>query len=210
MNMKKISLLLFILCCGQWGMAQNIRSLFLDMPETFTPLLTSVNKADFIDFLDSKMKAKIMNKFNKTSEMKILSDSYILIQMSENTTWQMKVLPTSNSFVIAIIKTVKGPAADSSISFYSSDWKELSVSSFYEQPSIASFLKDEKASFKLNNDLQALDMSLIRLDFNADNNELIASLSTIDYLNKETREKVEPYFNKELVLSWEGGKYLMK
>ncbi|GAE82385.1 hypothetical protein JCM10512_586 [Bacteroides reticulotermitis JCM 10512] len=62
--------------------AQEAKKLFVSMPDSLCPLLTSVNRADCIDFLESKMKAEVDNRFGKKSEMTDLSKDYIRMQMS--------------------------------------------------------------------------------------------------------------------------------
>ena len=50
-----------------------------------------------IDFLESKMKAQVENRFGKKSEMTDLGKDYIRMQMSVQSTWQMKVLALNDS-----------------------------------------------------------------------------------------------------------------
>ncbi len=56
------------------------------MPDSLSPLLTKVNREDCIDFLESKMKAQVENRFGKKSEMTDLSKDYIRMQMSAQST----------------------------------------------------------------------------------------------------------------------------
>ena len=69
--------------------AQNMKSVFVSMPDSIAPLFTKVNKEDCIDFLDSGMKAVVTNRFGKKSEMKVLSDDYVLVQSTESSTLEM-------------------------------------------------------------------------------------------------------------------------
>ena len=57
--------------------AQEAKTLFVNMPDSLSPLLTKVNREDCIDFLESKMKAQVENRFGKKSEMTDLSKDYI-------------------------------------------------------------------------------------------------------------------------------------
>ena len=45
--------------------AQEAKTLFVNMPDSLSPLLTKVNRADCVDFLESKMKAQVENRFGK-------------------------------------------------------------------------------------------------------------------------------------------------
>ena len=98
--------------------AQEAKTLFVNMPDSLSPLLTKVNRADCVDFLESKMKAQVENRFGKKSEMTELGKDYIRMQMSPQTTWQMKVLALNDTTnVICTVSTACAPACDSSIVF---------------------------------------------------------------------------------------------
>lgn len=71
---KEVSLGMILLGLGLFLFAplraqQEAKAVFVSMPDSLSPLLTAVNRADFIDFLDSKMKAKVENRFGGESEM---------------------------------------------------------------------------------------------------------------------------------------------
>ena len=111
------------------------------MPDSLSPLLTKVNREDCIDFLESKMKAQVENRFGKKSEMTDLSKDYIRMQMSSQSTWQMKVLALNDSTnVICTVSTACAPACDSSIRFYTDDWKPLTASLYITLPVMGDFL----------------------------------------------------------------------
>ena len=99
--------------------AQEAKTLFINVPDSLCPLLTKVNREDCIDFLSSKMKAQVENRFGQKSEMTDLSKDYIRMQMTPETSWQMKVLALNDTTnVICTVATACAPACDSSIRFY--------------------------------------------------------------------------------------------
>ena len=75
---RKLSAFLILAFIG-WGylQAQEAKTCFKNMPDSICPLLSAVNRADFIDFLESKMKAEVTNSFGGKSEMTELSPDYI-------------------------------------------------------------------------------------------------------------------------------------
>ena len=77
--MKRILILIFVLyVCGAAGRAQDLKTLFVALPDSLSPLLTEVNRADFGDFLESGMKAEVKNRFGNMSEMtKLTSDLFV-------------------------------------------------------------------------------------------------------------------------------------
>ena len=139
--MRKVLLIVVSVLCGISASAQDMKSVFIAMPDSITPLLTKVNKEDCVDFLDSNMKAEVKNRFDGTAEMKVLTDDYTLIQTSEVGTLEMKLLPVNDSTkVVCMVKTVCASACDSEIRFYTSDWKqELDKKEYLQWPDAGAF-----------------------------------------------------------------------
>ena len=105
---RKLSAFLILAFIG-WGylQAQEAKTCFKNMPDSICPLLSAVNRADFIDFLESKMKAEVTNSFGGKSEMTELSPDYIHVKMTPQSSWQMKLLPINDSTkVICVVATV--------------------------------------------------------------------------------------------------------
>lgn len=197
--------------CVMSVMAQNMKSVFVAMPDSVTPLLTKVNREDCIDFLDSNMKAVVKNRFGNVAEMKVLTDDYVLMQTSEVGTLEMKLLPLADSTkVICMVKTVNVPVADSSVRFYTSDWsQQLDVKEFLQFPSMDAFflpndsLKDEAILTR-----KKADMHLMKAQLSKEDTSLTFTYTTPDYLNEEDREKLSPHLRKEpIVLRWSEGKF---
>lgn len=197
--------------CVMSVMAQNMKSVFVAMPDSVTPLLTKVNREDCIDFLDSNMKAVVKNRFGNVAEMKVLTDDYVLMQTSEVGTLEMKLLPLADSTkVICMVKTVNVPVADSSVRFYTSDWsQQLDVKEFLQFPSMDAFflpndsLKDEAILTR-----KKADMYLMKAQLSKEDTSLTFTYTTPDYLNEEDRETLLPHLRKEpIVLRWSEGKF---
>jgi hypothetical protein len=191
--------------------AQDMKTVFVAMPDSVTPLLTKVNREDCIDFLDSNMKAVVKNRFGNVAEMKVLTDDYVLMQTSEVGTLEMKLLPLADSTkVICMVKTVNVPVADSSVRFYTSDWsQQLDVKEFLQLPSMDAFflpndsLKDEAILTR-----KKADMHLMKAQLSKEDTSLTFTYTTPDYLNEEDREKLLPHLRKEpIVLRWSEGKF---
>lgn len=197
--------------CVMSVMAQDMKTVFVAMPDSVTPLLTKVNREDCIDFLDSNMKAVVKNRFGNVAEMKVLTDDYVLMQTSEVGTLEMKLLPLADSTkVICMVKTVNVPVADSSVRFYTSDWsQQLDVKEFLQLPSMDAFflpndsLKDEAILTR-----KKADMHLMKAQLSKEDTSLTFTYTTPDYLNEEDREKLLPHLRKEpIVLRWSEGKF---
>ena len=81
---KKLIVFLFVVGMGIGSLsAQLAKTCFTNMPDSLSPLLTAVNRADFIDFLESEMKAEVTNRFGGKSEMTELTPDYIRVPASD-------------------------------------------------------------------------------------------------------------------------------
>ena len=209
--MRKVLLIVVSVLCGISASAQDMKSVFIAMPDSITPLLTKVNKEDFVDFLDSNMKAEVKNRFDGTAEMKVLTEDYTLVQTSEIGTLEMKLLPVNDSTkVICMVKTVCASACDSDVRFYTSDWsKELDAASLLQRPSAdVFFLPNDTLSEEGILIRKKADMHLMKVSLSKDVPTLTFIYTTPDYLNQEDKEKLLPHLRKEpVVLEWKDGKF---
>ena len=190
--------------------AQEAKTWFVNMPDSLSPLLTKVNRADCVDFLESKMKAQVENRFGKKSEMTELGKDFIRMQMSPQATWQMKVLALNDTTnVICTVATACAPACDSSIRFYTTDWKPLTESPFITLPVMADFLNtpDSAGVYVFDEARRSADMLLMKADFNKENTELTVTFTTPDYMSKETAEKLKPFLRRPIVYRWKNGAF---
>lgn len=191
-----------------WG--QTAKECFKSMPDSLMPLLTPVNKADFIDFLESDMRAEVTNRFNRKSEMTCLTDDYIRIQITERSAWQMKVLPLNDSVrVVCTVATVQGPVADSDVLFYSTDWKPLPADSFLHRPYMKDFVavSDTLWDNRIRSALAKLDMCLISAELSGSDDTLKLSFTTPRYLDAETAGLLRPYICPLRKYVWRDGRY---
>ena len=209
--MKGRLLLIAVLFCAMPLFAQNMKSVFIAMPDSIAPLLSQVNKEDCVDFLDSNMKAEVTNRFGGKTEMKVLTDDYVLMQTTPGSTLEMKLLPVNDSTkVVCMVKTVCASACDSEIRFYASDWsKELSKDDFLQLPDVEAFyFPQDSITEEYTLIRKKADMDLMKASLSKDATSLTFIYTTPEYMNKEDKEKLLPYLKKDpIVLQWQDGKF---
>lgn len=193
--------------------AQEAKTCFVNMPDSLSPLLSSVNRADFIDFLESKMKAEVTNNFGGKSEMTELTADYIRVKISKQSSWQMKLLPIDDSTkVICTISTVCAPACDSHIKFYTTDWKELPASSYLPVlPVLDDFIAEASDTvdvYAYRDARRQADMLLMKADLSAKDSRLTFTFTTPDYMEKEAAEKLKPFLRRPMVYVWKRGRFI--
>ena len=208
--MKKLYTFISVALLGTASLfGQTAKECFKAMPDSLTPLLSDVNKADFIDFLESKMKAEVTNRLGQKSEMTELTPDYIRMQMTSRSFWQMKMLDVNDSTrVLCTVSTVNVP--DSDIRFYTLGWKELPVASFIQQPAQSDFLSvpDSLDDNGVQQALSQADMPLVMADLSSKSDTLTFTFTTPRYMDKEANEVLKPFIRPLLKYVWREGRFV--
>lgn len=110
----------------------TVRNLFKDVPDGVFPYLSRNNRLDFIDFIDSNMKAEVTNELGGKSIMTTLADDSLTIQMNEACSVDLLLLTAAQpvdscSQVIVLVRTVglQNQAQESEVEYYSVKWRRL-------------------------------------------------------------------------------------
>ncbi|MBP3516888.1 MAG: DUF3256 family protein [Parabacteroides sp.] len=195
-----------------WGMkAQNMEAVFVAMPDQYVPQLENAWRKDLIDLYRTGKEAKLKNTMNGFSTLKKLTDDYLLLQVTDRSTVEMKLLPLVNeTYVVCLVTTVYAPVPDSRIEFFTTDWKPLETADLYTPVPAEWFVKDDadrnRASF-----IEAtsrLDMDLRKYSLNPDDRTLTVEYTTPQYLTKAERKQVELFLkNTPKVYQWEKSRF---
>lgn len=210
---KRLFCLMACLLLVFMGMAQNMKQVFISMPESIEPLLTKVNREDCVDFIDSNMKAVVKNRFDHDSELKVLTDNYLLLQLTDVSTLEMRLLPLADSIqVICMVKTVCGSACDSEVRFFDTQWKELDGKEYFRFPKEEQFYLPLDSIGREYSELRSkADMYLMKVALSSKEAELLVEYATPSYLNEEDSSKLSTYLRKEpIVYEWTEGRFKEK
>ncbi len=125
--------LFFALAIG----AQNkIGDYFKTMPDSIMPLLTTNNRLDMMDFMDAKMKARIVNRLEGESEMMVLTKDSLVVKMSDVLDVTLSLVPTDisvDSSQVAICMQSRyhfSEQEEIAVCFFSTKWKPLDKALF--------------------------------------------------------------------------------
>ena len=112
--------------------AQELKmsDVFRQMPDSLLPYLSQNNRLDFIDFIESGMKAKVTNQLDGTSEMTALADDSLSIRMSESLRIDLLLLNLSEpvdsvSQAVVMIESFLTDSiyGESRVSYYTPEWQ---------------------------------------------------------------------------------------
>ncbi len=133
--MKKIFLILLVTFSLLPLNAQNMRQIWLEMPDSIVPYLNRSLRTELADYVTMGMKSEVMNALRDTTRIEKLTDDYILVQLSNATKLEIKSLDAST---IAMVQTWCGPLAESKLSLFSNNWEvkplNIDVSPMFVKP----------------------------------------------------------------------------
>lgn len=210
--MKKLLFILLLIGSVANLSAQDvIKEFFLNAPVSITPLLSDVNKADFIDFLESGMKAKVKNRFGESVEMTKLTADFLQIKMSDRSELEMKIYRKNNVVeVIAVVNRVYAPSCVSTLEFYSRGWERSKIGKQLEMISLADFIPTKNIPDAVRRDFKAVDMELIKIELLEESDVITFSLNLEEYLEHEVYERISPYLVPTISYQWNGKRFKVK
>ena len=110
-----------------------VRNIFKEMPDSVLAYLSTNNRLDLIDFMDSNMKAEVTNSLGGKSQMTALTDDSISIRLNEACRVDIMLLNTTAEIdscqkVIVLLRTfgTENVGLETGTpEFYSVSWKRL-------------------------------------------------------------------------------------
>jgi hypothetical protein len=186
-----------------------MKTLFVNIPDLYIPQLESAWRKDLVDLFLAGKEADLKHTMDGHAHLFKLTDSYILLQTTARTTIEMKRLPLVNdTYIICMVTTLDGPAPDSRVQFYTTDWKPLPNDGIFAPVDVEWFVRADadRNSDAFKDAMARLDMDLISYSLSPDDDNLKAVYTTPLYLSPTERAKVMPFLKEELkVYVWKKG-----
>lgn len=207
--MKRIIFVLIMSMALVSAKSADIRTLFVEMPDSIMPLLVKNNRLDMLDYMDIGMSAKVKNKLGGESEMTLLKDDMISISMTDVTEYDIKLFYGKDSLVtIAVIETVCGGYCDSDVTFYNDKWQPLDKQKLISMPLLDDFL--DKKLMKQSENKTAIDEMYYRMmmiDSAPESDVITFTLTTTDaILDEEIRDSI--FKTTSINYRWNGKKFI--
>jgi hypothetical protein len=199
--MKQYRLIILLCICALSLKAQDMKTLFTHMPDACLPQLETAWRKDLIDLYLTGKEARLQNTMTGYSKLLKLTDDYLLLQVTERSTIEIKKLPlVNNTYIICMITTIEGPVADSRVTFYTTEWQPLESSGLLPPLTADWFIKEG-----IDRDLLSrLDMDLIKYQLSPNDQTLTATCTTPLYLHQKGRKEILPFLkDTPKVYTWD-------
>lgn len=196
--------LLFGLCLAAMPitmMAQQVCKMWVNMPTSVAGALEKSGRQELLDLKQMKKAATIAGPLGERCSIDTLTADFLSVRMNDVYTLQMKMLPTSSGdSLLCLVQTYAGPQPESSISFYSPDWKALSMPQMHLDVDLQ---RPDTMSEDDFNKLQALfDPKLVAFSLSPSSAELVVTLSPAA-ISEERKANIKR-LNLQNKLNWNG------
>ncbi len=194
--MKKIFLILLVTFSLLPLNAQNMRQIWLEMPDSIVPYLNRSLRTELADYVTMGMKSEVMNALRDTTRIEKLTDDYILVQLSNATKLEIKSLDAST---IAMVQTWCGPLAESKLSLFSNNWEvkplNVDVSPMFVKP-------DTMSQQRYSELLDMANVTMNEMQLSVKDNSLTIKYS-VPLLSSTDKKEMQAIL-RQIKLNWNG------
>lgn len=194
--MKKILIIICFLTCWLGVSAQNLREVWIEMPDSILPYLSKSQRTELADYVEMKAEPAVLSTFGDSVRIERMTNNYLLLKANEATRLEIKLLDNNT---LALVQTWMAPAAESKLSLFNLQWQPKEAVVDYK----ANIVKLDSMSDEDFADLKTLmSPRLKEYRLSADNNSLSVSWN-YPLLSKKDVKRVTELL-KSQVLNWTG------
>lgn len=191
--------------------AQTVRDLWLSMPPSLAPYLSTSLRTQCLDFYDMHTDAQTDNALKGKSRIDTLTSTFLAATLSKAHTLQMKLLPAAGSAsssslsscdsVLCVVRSWDGPKRDSEVQLFDRQWKPLqapltfSADSFVCRP-------DTMSEERFSRLVAMLDPIMFSVSLSPAENVLLVKLSPV-VPNPDDEKAIEQILAQRK-LKWDG------
>lgn len=159
-----------------------------------------------IDYFNSGYSKASNNTLRGSSRITAISPMKICIDMTDASSYQIAILPAKTDSVIAVVETLRLPAADSHITLYDRHWTPLDDKKQFTPPTLSDWLSDE-GHRNIDDVENIIPFPLAAYDYDPDTATLTLTNSLNDFVAEADREAASRYLLPTLVYRWDGKKF---
>ena len=171
---------------------------FIAAPRSVITLLDKNERMDMVDYFNAGVARPDSKAKDGTSVVAAMTDETITVKMSDASTLEISVLPASQPIVM-VITTVKTPAADSSIAFYSANWKPLPAKGIFAMPQLDDWLSDKSGRDEVT---MIVPFMVASATYNAATGELVLTNNLATFLSEAVYKDIAKYMKPSLTYKW--------
>lgn len=194
------------------GQSPTIAEVFTEMPVSVLDLLDRSTRLDMLDYAAADSVYDATNLLDGVSRLRTLTDSYALVELTDVSTLQIKLLPHKKlGTVIMTLYTVGSPdkALDTGIQFFDAGFRPLKTADLFPALKTKDFFNtaDREAVRELEARLPFPSYKMTASPFDA---TVAVDLTVPTDIDTADRDALLSHIAPPRVLSWNGSRFKMQ
>lgn len=185
--------------------ARRAADFFTSAPDRVMRLLPQATRLDMLDYHRYGSDRPSKNQFDGSAVLIDESDAVVSFQVDKDVTMQVAMLASPSDTVIALVTTLRLPVADSSLEFFSTDWKPMGKTPA-SMPAYADWLTPEGAS-RADEVNVSLPFIPATASFNSDATVLTITNESPFFLEDEDTERLRPLVRDSITYDISGTRF---
>ena len=192
--------------------AKSMSEIWASLPDSIIPYLDGAHRTQMTEYIKMGLKGDVDHSLAGKSVMDTLTADYIHLTLNESVVMELKRLPDGGAdSLLCVVTTWKGPAEESSVSFFSQDWKPIELAHAFagkSLPDLADELTqkpDTMDDTRFGELRSMLDPLMVNARLTPSNDQLRVRLA-IPLLSADDKKAAEVII-RELVLTWDGNAF---
>lgn len=184
--------------------AQTMRQMWMDMPDEMVPYLNRSNRTELADYVEMKVDAAIRNKLEDTTCIEMLTPEYVRVRLNASHRLEMKLLNRGDgSKVLCVVNTYLGPAADSRLSFYDTEWHRIYDIQVPDAASLVLKHRPEGMGLERYSELLSMLVPLLVEMCLSETDDTITMFLSIPMISRDDMDEIKSVLCQQ-VLRWDG------
>lgn len=215
---KILSILVFgLYCLTSFAAAPRdsltARKVFAEAPLEVLDMLRTSVRLDMLDYYtQADSIITVQDALGGKSRFEIVTDDYMKVSVSPVSTLEIKVLPYKNGQIAMTLYTVGGDsiASDTKVDFFDANLNPLPASRFLTPPDPITFFNIKGSGITMTDLREWMPFQTLAYSAGKDDSSLTMTITTLQTLPKETREKLSAVLIPQRKAVWTGSKFKFK
>ena len=183
---------------------------FVSAPMSVFPTIDRMTRLDMIDYFNAGSDKASRNLVNGVCRVIEDSPDKIVVQTSPASEYTLALLPSSDSgtgTVIMLVTTLKTPAEDSSVKFYTTSWKE--IPGLFRVPLLDDWMLPEARRNRKDVE-NAVPFVIAKLEYFPDQKRAVLTHDLPSFIAEEMLGVAKSSLRDKLTFRWNGKKLVME
>ncbi len=206
-----IAVLAFMPCALAQGL--TARGVFEKLQSPAFETLKKTIRLDMLDYWDADSVYHAKNAIGGESWIETLTPGYAKVRLTPVSVCEIKLLPVKNDTIVMTIFSVgeESGVADSEISFFDRDLRELDSTPYFRQPPLESFFSLGKgAPLTIGEIKETISFPAILFGASPDNDLIEGKLTISSTLDVDMKEKLSELMTPGVSMKWQNGTFRLE